>query len=130
MNGKFRVWNGEYFEIDSFVMFQDGKLARVWADNTISLINQQEYFTSQFFTGLQDKNKKDIYFGDIVRCNVLLSTPCSNYPINPTGEVIFYEGVVMVDTPFVRIKGYSLFGMEPEIIGNIFENPELLENKE
>jgi len=74
--------------------------------------------TSRFipmqFTGLKDKNGKEIYEGDIFEFD---------YPM----EVLWDMGSWVVKTK----KGSSLlFGYttEGEIIGNIYENPELLDN--
>lgn len=68
------------------------------------------------YTGLKDKNRKEIYEGDIVKYGD------RNYKIAWDDEGSFF-GVVY---------GYSiqggLFGYA-EIIGNIFENPELLNER-
>jgi len=66
------------------------------------------------YTGLLDKNGKEIYEGDIFEFD---------YPM----EVLWDMGSWVVKTK----KGSSLlFGYttEGEIIGNIYENPELLDN--
>lgn len=68
------------------------------------------------FTGLIDKNGKEIYEGDIV------TTPKGNCAV--TFELgCFYT---------ITISRYRLGGWESnciEIIGNIYENPELLNKK-
>jgi len=81
------------------------------------------------FTGLLDKNGKEIYEGDVYR--------------NPnsigTTKVIFKDGAFMgqyisheKDLRNTDIyDAYSAFPINPwcEVIGNIYENPELLEKK-
>lgn len=79
----------------------------------------------QQFTGLYDKNKKEIYEGDIVKCIV----EGRNYEIK-YGKAKFYP--VLLDT--IATHGYEYDWeywydecSEKEVVGNIFENPELLQ---
>lgn len=76
-------------------------------------------------TGLKDKNKKEIYEGDIVKANLrffdIVDQKC---------RVIFHNG------SFGLQYGYLLDYFKPlatwddiEVIGNIYENPELLDTE-
>ena len=94
------------------------------------------------FTGLKDKNGKEIYEGDVVRYNYQLKSKI--FPsIDLFGEVVF--DIRTFDTGYAmsRHVGFILRGVDHgeywytdipgiedvEVIGNIYENPELLKTK-
>jgi len=77
------------------------------------------------FTGLKDKDGKEIYEGDIIVCSG-----------NKTmfGEVIFENGQCVYIHRGISNKDYNNGELIPvgygyKIIGNIYENPELLKNE-
>lgn len=79
------------------------------------------------FTGLTDKNSKDIYEGDIVKFRVLDDTVFENVWKEYIYEVSFCNGCFCTHgTPLIKgkWKGYDMVNVE--IIGNIHDNPELL----
>lgn len=81
------------------------------------------------FTGLTDKNGKRIFEGDIVRFS---ERRLSGVDISVVEQVAFEEGGFCTHSYFLnnwlRIGNTNLEGIE--IIGNIHDNPQLLEDSE
>lgn len=71
------------------------------------------------FTGLLDKNGKEIYEGDII----------SNYQANVNCVFWFIDGSWCIENYHAGALLLSEYAVESEIIGNIYENQELLKEK-
>lgn len=123
---KFRCWDKENKEMLDVEYLH-------WDDCTREFSIRTTMYTDYFdiedmilmqYVGLKDKNGKEIYEGDIVKIDK------EDYKY----IVKFYDGC------FVGINKYdehyeqakilgNLFTLELEVIGNIHDNPELLEDK-
>lgn len=73
-------------------------------------------------TGLEDKNGKEVFIGDIIKCT--RGCPHEVYLEKEYGGT-FIGGMPAIYLKGIR-EGYAWTGAE-EILGNIYENPELLE---
>lgn len=84
------------------------------------------------FTGLFDKNGKEIYEGDIVKFHFMTSSP-STTKLFPTakfsGEIItnkYNQWAIFSDGMEIHIENAIKHG---EIVGNIYDNPELIKEE-
>lgn len=133
---RFRVW--------------DKKEKRFWPSDKVAIMNEERYFleswvttdtTSYIFsildenrfiisqdTGLEDKNGKSIYTGDIIETGLedegfYHGVVC--YP-DDTGQVMVDYGKQSYIGRWVMLRVWL---QNQKVIGNIWQNPELLEGK-
>lgn len=107
----FRVWHRE----DKVMIYDVNSLSLVHG-----VLLPNEYILMQS-TGLYDKNGKLIFEGDFIKYDTTIL------------KVYFDCGMFLTDGDNSDFEDITLFGLNTEemveIIGNIFENPELLEHK-
>ena len=86
-----------------------------------------EVFTVEQFTGLRDKNRKEIYEGDICRVVRWKDTEDESFII---GEIFEEKASFHIKNGYAICSTDLIGQIKPdiiEVIGNIHENPELLE---
>lgn len=130
---KFRAWHNTWEEMGKVKRIRfdvDGNVTKVLFEGKILGVNTGiDEITLMQSTGLEDKNNKEIFEGDIVRMR------------NPRDrrQIGMFQVVRVANSPMLGLLDKKLtteiFNLYEhmrnyyEIIGNIHENPELLEDK-
>lgn len=124
---KFRVWDKttKAFMEDGVLINQHGQ-TRIWFfeknNQSFPMIKETDEFEIQQFTGFLDKKENKIYEGDILRASgysveVFWDRWNGQWKVVMPGKERYYLGAPLIDAIERNAK----------IIGNILENPELLE---
>ena len=103
-----------WFE-DIHIIYQDGEWFEDYRALEDGRLMNLEQVAIMQYTGLKDKNGMVIYEGDIVQ---------TGWQGNEKGVVVFESSTYCVDSG----NGYMYFNHPEsyEVIGNVYENPELL----
>ena len=107
---KFRLWceNKKEWETDTWVLWSNGLIYDIKLKKSM---NRKTHILEEY-TGLHDKNGKEIYEGDI----------CTFYD-GEIVEVLFEKGKFILNGKEISLMWNPNFA---EVIGNIHQNPELL----
>lgn len=124
---KFRVWDNLKKEWVSntniWRMKTDPNGIGEIAPNTFYWKQHPQGLSIQQYTGLKDKNGKEIYEGDILIFRPLYKESLGGQFGNAVFSTSFKDGSFRFGDEFAEQEAANYY----EIIGNIFENPELLE---
>lgn len=126
---KFRAWLKQYKKMVDEVndmTFKEGSLEYIGCRTVdgVSFQHCADDIILMQSTGLLDKNGKEVFVGDIIKC-----TRGCPHEVYLEKE---YGGTYVGGMPAIYLKGiregYAWTGAE-EILGNIYENQELLEEE-
>lgn len=146
---KFRAWDkaqecylydvqGAYDTLSGCVKYENGENA-VYDEECFDEFLDNDHYVVEQYTGMHDKNGREIYEGDLLRVE-LDDDPDSYYiaPVTwggsdyPAFDIMskYWPKNVSYDTNVLSaiIAGWSEEVMS--VIGNIYENPEMLEDNE
>ena len=132
---RFRAWdNKEEWMVDDMLLSFDGEILTddVQPHDTpykeIELADEGRYELMQY-TGMKDVNGVEIYNGDIVHDDEVIYlvgfgvfTDDNDFQEPTQGQTGFYIVDIHTDETF------PFYSMRYRVIGNVYENPELLEN--
>lgn len=112
---KFRAWDKQNKNMEEVDLL---------GSNVLHIKNSEweniEDFEVMQFTGLEDKNGAEIYEGDIIQ------------ELKVNWEVVFYKGAWRLGRNVkgdIQYKSLDRYAYRCEIIGDIYRNKELLEEK-
>ncbi len=125
---KFRAWlKKEKIIVDVLELIHNGRVG-ISVQDSGPFIRQPEEIELMQFTGLKDKNGNDVYEGYIFKCiydfdgcskhlnEIAWSDKTARFYLKPHGEDCHQ--------PAVEIDVHDMTRME--IIGNIYQNPDLI----
>lgn len=120
---KFRAWDKDH----KYMEYTDKNLVVCFSNEGVDVVDHTTFnhsctsmqnYELMMSTGLKDKNGVEIYVGDIIR---------GSYNTN----IIGYD-IVTIEVKEDLLKGFELEQFDlnnTEVLGNIYENEELLEGK-
>lgn len=127
---KFRAWNKKLkkmFKIGQITIEKGSWNYEPEGREYIGMsLPYQPSFILMQYTGLKDKNGKEIYEGDIVYCQTKYGKAKAKIEFFNGKFVAYWNSVITHPKNGLCIKYYDI-NTKFEVIGNIYENKELLE---
>lgn len=122
---KFRAWDKEmgtmhYATLDNLILHNKHHIQNFYWNTSILMQ----------YTGLKDKNGKEMYEGDVLKADSMPMNNGTTEVYTPIFKIVYEEYDTAFSAYDIRIKCWvKLNALNYEVIGNVYENPELLEIK-
>ena len=130
---KFRAWDKENKKMDAVLIFMVAE-NKTYPHSRGYIHNCQDWeehglLTNPVimqYTGLKDKNGKEIYEGDVLHMQIKSTVNNNNIIV----EIYFQNGAFWFKGKFYSDCNWHFYNArDREVIGNIYENPELINSK-
>ena len=125
---KFRAWDGQLMHTVDTIEFPVGGVRWFGPGVGQGIVEANPLFDWKVdsilmqYTGLKDKNGKEIYEGDIVKAETLGAKENRSY----IGEIVYTAHETQFRAKEPHWSSHIFYPNHTEIIGNIHEHPELL----
>jgi uncharacterized phage protein (TIGR01671 family) len=134
---KFRAWHKEYKKMLVVYVIHQGTYWEGFVKNCQGFVPPNEQYIFRFneaewmqYTGLKDKNEKEIYEGDVlendngVKYIVIWVEQLGGFYLSiPNSQ----RGKEIISCAASKVANEPMLLFKEAVIGNIFENPELLQ---
>jgi uncharacterized phage protein (TIGR01671 family) len=126
---KFRAWDKqrkEMFQVQSLNTYSDRDNSKPFQVRRYQSDLPEDFELMQF-TGLLDKNGKEIYEGDVLTMKIPISingTHTHNVEIFSQGYAFWFKTIIYPG--YTDCLWFHYNASQREIIGNIYEHPDLL----
>lgn len=114
-----RIDNGKWIEGNLFVSDTDGRTHILVGTRRITIEWEVDPSTVGQFTGLTDNHGNKIFEGDIVQAHFTTNHSKQIF------RVTFDDGMFIFNNGHVKLPVRGIYGIK--VIGNIHDNPDLLE---
>lgn len=115
-----------YFYGRDVILDGNGQLLSVESGWDIQGVEEPKDYTLEQYTGLKDKNGKEIYGGDVVKSKNGQRDGFVEYIEDDSGFIVWWTS----ENEFIYLGEAIRKYEDLEVIGNIHENPELLGGEE